>query len=360
MPKDTPPLTPAEAIAWHEARVPMTKVAFEALTMAARKKAITIAGIAQLDLVAQVQQALSKALSEGTPLEEFKDAVGPQLEAAWGGRVKQPATRLETIFRTNMQASYIAGRYAQATDEDTLKLRPYWQFDATVDGRTTQGCLACNGVVRPASDPWWKKNLPPRHFNCRSTFHPLTKREAERLGITEEPPAVTAAEGFGEPPAPHEAPPPAPPKHPVHSTDERGRPLPPPHLAPVRGWSEEGTRSPVVPPNRADEPPIPLPPGFPKRSGVYTLPLSALDSVHADPWNLDRYAQVRSAYAEAEARDVALAEVAKLPPITVIVHRNGYLELEDGNHRLTVAREFGAATIDARIKFPPRFRPVEP
>jgi hypothetical protein len=102
--------------------------------------------------------------------------------------------------------AYNAGRYAQANDPDTRTLRPFWQFDAVTDARTTPGCRAANGTVRPADDPWWSHNLPPRHFNCRATFHPLTRRQAERMGITEKPPAIKADDGFGGPPAFHDAP----------------------------------------------------------------------------------------------------------------------------------------------------------
>lgn len=35
--------------------------------------------------------------------------------------------------------------------------------------------------------------------NCRATFHPLTRRQANALGVSS-PPPVIAAEGFGSPP----------------------------------------------------------------------------------------------------------------------------------------------------------------
>jgi SPP1 gp7 family putative phage head morphogenesis protein len=200
------PLRPVEAIAWHETRVPMTKQALSLLKASAQKRAFTVAGVANADLIAGVQEALAGALVNGTTLEDFKAAVGAKLEAEWMGTVKNPAARLETIFRTNVQSAYNAGRYAQANDPDTRALRPFWQFDAVTDARTTPGCRAANGTVRPADDPWWSRNLPPRHYQCRATFHPLTRRQAERMGVTEKPPAIKADDGFGGPPAFHDAP----------------------------------------------------------------------------------------------------------------------------------------------------------
>lgn len=178
----------------------MPKAAFEALTAAAKKRAFTVAGVALADLRASVQTAITDALFDGTTIEDFKDSVGAKLRREWKGTVAEPATRLETIFRTNVQSAYNAGRHAQATDPETLTVRPYWQFDAVTDGRTTPGCRAANGTILPATDPWWQKNLPPRHFNCRATFHPLTRRQAERLGVSTAGPGVVADDGFGGPP----------------------------------------------------------------------------------------------------------------------------------------------------------------
>ena len=193
-----PPPTQAEAaIAWHRARVPMTEDAYKALSDKAKQDAFTVAGATSLQLIADVQAAIARAIAQGTTLDDFKAAVGPQLTAAWVGTTTRPAARLETIFRTNVQTAYNAGRYAEATDPDTLALRPFWQYDAVVDGRTTGGCKAANGVILPADHPWWQRNLPPRHQRCRSTFHPLTRRQAQAIGVTANPPPISAAPGFG-------------------------------------------------------------------------------------------------------------------------------------------------------------------
>lgn len=194
-----PPTRPADAIAWHRARVPMTEEAYKELSAQARQQAMTVAGATSLQLVTDVHEAIARAIESGTGLEEFKAAVGPSLTAAWVGTKTDPPSRLETIFRTTVQTAYNAGRHAEATDPDTLAMRPFWQFDAVVDGRTTSGCKVANGVVLPADHPWWQRNFPPRHFNCRATFHPLTRRQANALGVSS-PPPVIAAEGFGSPP----------------------------------------------------------------------------------------------------------------------------------------------------------------
>lgn len=116
--------------------------------------------------------------------------------------MKNENARLETIFRTNVQRAYQAGRYEQMTHPVTLKMRPYWLFDAILDGRTTRGCKDANGTLLPAKHPWWDGNYPPRHFRCRSLVRSLRVAEAEKRGITAQPPDVTAQDGFGALPSP--------------------------------------------------------------------------------------------------------------------------------------------------------------
>jgi SPP1 gp7 family putative phage head morphogenesis protein len=201
MPQPPPPSKAPAAIAWLKDQVGLSEPAADAFARQTQRQALTIAGAASAQLVADVSDALLRALRDGTTLGDFKASVVQSLTAAWLGTKTDPPSRLETLFRTVTQTAYNAGRYEQATEPDTLAARPYWQFDAVLDGRTTSGCKRANGVVLPADDPWWQRNMPPRHFNCRATFHPLRASHAERLGITRKPPAVVAEEGFGSPPA---------------------------------------------------------------------------------------------------------------------------------------------------------------
>ena len=182
--------------AWRQ-RVPMTQDEYDQLAQNARQRAFTVASVAQADLVTDVWRALDSAVAEGSSFDDFKEAVGAQLEAAWGG---PDAGRLSTIFRTNVQTAYNAGRYAQARHPAVGLRRPFWRFVAVEDARTSDICAPLGGTVLPASDPWWGTHQPPLHFNCRSTFVPLTEEEAQAEGLTEEAPAVDADEGFGAAP----------------------------------------------------------------------------------------------------------------------------------------------------------------
>jgi SPP1 gp7 family putative phage head morphogenesis protein len=194
------PVDAEEAIAWFGERLAMTRDELAIVADEIAKRAFFVSGVTQLDIVTQAWEAFDAALKNGTTLEQFKADVGDELERAWQGSVHAPAWRLETIFRTNTQSAYVAGRYKQATDPEVIADRPWWRFDAVLDDRVTTTCLKCNGTVLPADSSWWKSHLPPLHFNCRSHFIALTPTQAKELGITKRPPKVDADQGFGAAP----------------------------------------------------------------------------------------------------------------------------------------------------------------
>jgi SPP1 gp7 family putative phage head morphogenesis protein len=194
------PVDAAEAIAWFASRLLLTREDVDALGEQIAKRAFYVSGVAQLDVVTQVWEAIDTAIREGTTLEDFKAEIGDTLRDAWQGDVANPPWRIETIFRTNTQSAYAAGRYKEASDPDAMADRPYWMFDAILDDRTTEVCEKCDGTILPADSPWWKSHLPPLHFNCRSHFLTLTEAQAKDRGVAKRPPRIAADEGFGDAP----------------------------------------------------------------------------------------------------------------------------------------------------------------
>ena len=185
------------AVAWFQKRLGMTRAQVDALALEYRRKVFFVTGLSDLEAIKAVQDSLARALENGATFEEWKAQVkekglfrGPQFTKA----------RLETIFRTNMQNAFATGRYMELTAPAVLKRRPYWRFSAVRDNRTTKVCAASHGTILPASHEWWKTHIPPLHFNCRSTFVPMTEKDAKAAGITKNPTQLKAALGFGNPP----------------------------------------------------------------------------------------------------------------------------------------------------------------
>jgi SPP1 gp7 family putative phage head morphogenesis protein len=190
-----------EAIDWFRQRVPLERSEWDQLTEQARRQAFTVSGVAELDVVADVHQALLRAVEEGTSYSEFRRAVAANLTSAWG---RPQSARVRTIWQTNIQQAYSAGRYQQMTDPEMASARPYFMYDAVLDSRTSSICRNLNGTVLPQDDPFWDTHIPPLHFGCRSGLRSLTRRAAESRGITATPPKEPPQTGFGARPQPGE------------------------------------------------------------------------------------------------------------------------------------------------------------
>ena len=189
-----------QAVAWFRKRVPIADHVWETLDADQQRKAFKVAGVANLDLVAQVHDALTRAVENGTTLADFKKAIGDKLRASWAGAVDNPPARIETIFRTNVQLAYGAGRYQQMTDPAVAKFRPYFHLDTIADQRQSPICAALTTppVCLPQDDPFWDTHIPPLHHRCRSGLRALRKSQAAALGITTTAPVeVIAGDGFG-------------------------------------------------------------------------------------------------------------------------------------------------------------------
>jgi hypothetical protein len=193
------PIRFREAIDRFRQLVPMTDEQYAALEEAEQEFAFTVADVAQADLVAEVYDAIDRAISDGTTFEDFQGDVGGGLADAWGG---EDAGRLDTIFRTNVMDAYSSGRYDVMTAPAVAEARPYWRFDAVGDGaRTCDICEPCDGTILPQDHPWWQRHYPILHPNCSCIATPLSEDEARDEGISDDGPDVDPADGFGAPPA---------------------------------------------------------------------------------------------------------------------------------------------------------------
>ncbi len=162
----------------------------------AHARAATVAKVMRMDILQDIRDAWENAAIEGTTFEAFRDSLTPILQAkGWWGRplvknpdgVSEPALlgsphRLETIYRTNLQSAYMAGRY-HAMNEST-DTHPYWMYVAVMDSRTRPAHRAMNGKVFRADDPIWDTFYPPNGFQCRCRVRPISEYRLKKNGLT--------------------------------------------------------------------------------------------------------------------------------------------------------------------------------
>lgn len=147
-------------------------------------KGLTISGQTREDLVAAVKDELAKSMREGGDIKTFRNNVDA-LFVRHGLDPMEPY-RLDTIYRTNMQSAFQAGRYMQLTKQHILQARPYWKYVAVRDGATRPAHRQMHGKVFRHDNPIWRTWYPPNGFNCRCQVVSLSAREVERDGLTVE------------------------------------------------------------------------------------------------------------------------------------------------------------------------------
>lgn len=168
------PLPPEEALAWWQNKVPVSRAEFENMTAEARARAFTVSGLHRLDQVSMVHKALGDSIAAGRPMAEFQRDIAKKLDG------KHNAYRLETVYRTNVQSAYHAGRYTQMMR--VADRMPWWRYVAVDDSRTRPSHRAMHGVVRRYDDPFWDDFYPPNGFRCRCTVQALSERQMDNKG----------------------------------------------------------------------------------------------------------------------------------------------------------------------------------
>lgn len=148
-----------------------------------------VAGAYKAELLADFRQAVNQAITDHRSLDDFrKDFDRIVAKHGWSYNGTR-GWRTRTIFETNLRSSYQAGRYAQLTDPEFLKLNPYWRYkhsDAVHNPRTEH--LAWNGLVIPANDPWWQTHFPPNGWGCKCRVFAESDRSLKRKGKTPDAP----------------------------------------------------------------------------------------------------------------------------------------------------------------------------
>ncbi|MGK0740138.1 phage head morphogenesis protein [Yokenella regensburgei] len=193
-------LPPAGAIAYFESKGLTPSMSWTDMQDEAHAVEFVVAGITKLDVLSDIHNGLTRAMAEGTTFRQFQDDIEPLLQRkGWLGRGlvadedgvltgrQLMPYRLETIFRTNIQSSYAAGRWQQQMRN--VADRPYWEYNAVMDNRTRPTHAALNGRVFRWDDPIWQTIYPPNGYNCRCWVRALTEAQMKN-----HPPGVESSD----------------------------------------------------------------------------------------------------------------------------------------------------------------------
>lgn len=168
----------------------------------AHDRAFVVAGAQSADLLADLHQAVSKAITDGTGLEAFrKDFKNIVAKNGWtnftgSGSKAGIAWRTKVIYQTNLSTSYAAGRWKQLNDPDLLKTLPYWRYkhnDSVFSPRPLH--VSWNGLTLPANHAFWRTHFPPNDWGCECGVVPANKTEFMQAVANGRGPANAPAPG---------------------------------------------------------------------------------------------------------------------------------------------------------------------
>jgi uncharacterized protein with gpF-like domain len=143
--------------------------------------AFTVAA-AKGQLLQDIRDAMDRSISNGESVDKFLvrfNNIAASYTDDWplkGGN----SWRGALIYQQNIRQAYNAGRYAQMTDPDVMKLRPYWRWRHGDSDAPRLTHLALDGKVFPADSlPFF----PPAGFNCSCSVFSLSQRDVDRKGL---------------------------------------------------------------------------------------------------------------------------------------------------------------------------------
>lgn len=188
-------LPPREAIQYFESKGHKISFRWQDTWREAHARAFTVVGVTKADLLADIKAATAKALAEGQSKAQFRQGLEDTLKRKgwWGkGDIVNPdtgevrkgergsASRLNLIYRQNMQSAYNAGRYKQQME--SAAVAPYLRYMAVMDAKTRPSHGAMHGLVYRYDDPIWQTMYPPNGWYCRCRVETLSERAFRRGG----------------------------------------------------------------------------------------------------------------------------------------------------------------------------------
>lgn len=164
---------PEATIAYWKKLSLMTAKQARELDAGARARAYYVSCLKEMDEIALVHTAIGEALENGSTFDVFRERIA---------RLGLPDHLMKTIFTTNLQTAYAAGRYAKM--QAVKKTRPYWRYLTIGDNRVRPSHAVLSGMVFPADHAFWSENYPPNGYRCRCGVQTLSERQVKREKLT--------------------------------------------------------------------------------------------------------------------------------------------------------------------------------
>lgn len=146
-----------------------------ALQVKYKTKALKVLDDVSDDMERRLASTLNELMAGGAHVDEAISVLNDEFDAL--GLSPQADYRLESIFRTQSQLAYGAGRWEADQDPDIQAELWGYTYSAVGDTRTRETHMAMDGVTLPKDDQFWQLWWPPNGWNCRCQVIPLFSPE---------------------------------------------------------------------------------------------------------------------------------------------------------------------------------------
>ena len=167
--------------------------------------AFVIANIFELDILQNQHDKMVRAVKRGLSPKAFVARYKAHLEKrGWWGRKEMPdpisgepkrirmgsVARLDIIHGVFLRISMAAEQWSRI--DQTISTHPYLLYQMGPSRVHRPEHVAWNGLLVPASDPWWQTHFPPNCFGCRGWVRQVSREEAEekRWTVSRHPPVA--------------------------------------------------------------------------------------------------------------------------------------------------------------------------
>lgn len=187
-------LAPADAISYFQSKGFKIGWNWQDTWQEVNSKAFTVAKVVNAEVLDTIKTSVAEVLATGATERQFQKELTPVLKKQgwWGKKIvvdsegnaevvqEGSAHRLRTIYRTNLQTAFQAGRYKQQFEN--ADARPWWTYVSILDGVARHDGMHMKTFR--FDDPIWQYLYPPNGWGCRCRVRAMSDSKVQRLKIT--------------------------------------------------------------------------------------------------------------------------------------------------------------------------------
>lgn len=128
------------------------------------------------EVESDLRDTIADLVSEGAHVKEAIQVIGDRFDKL--GIDPVSSGEIETIFRTQVQIAFNAGKWEGEQDPDIQEILWGYKYVTVGDDRVRDNHAVLEGTTLPKEDSFWNTFYPPNGYNCRCSAIPIFEQRA--------------------------------------------------------------------------------------------------------------------------------------------------------------------------------------